>query len=696
MSSVTYLLGKIPVAENVTPTSDYDACFRRFHFSVRERSKNLDQVKALNVQDSYANDLSHVASIRGRLDALQLLAKRGMDIDRPNNLGFTPLTIAVLLGHHQVVAGLLKLGASPDNLFPLYSKAPVFFGDKYVHFFKNRINQPRVLETLPLELTSLQFATLIKDEKMICLLLENKANPNSKLLGKSIVTYFFSANMKEAIEKFISMASSEAIKLVQAEFPLALTCLKHKKFNLVKDIIDKVGVDRDTFTDEFFDAWSSENFLIGYKMKSRLNLLNKYLIKKISTSELGAGLEILKDFPLEHKINEKIRLMRILVNGFDTIKKGILAEEPKFEKLLNQLIPHGKLQNKNFGQVVCYVSFLLAAIHPEDNHLSIPHLYKILTNTIREQQHLRMTWSQYVSQKIEANVYKIDGFVDVIKEYQNAVIYPSLVNKLLKEGLDFRSIIAQETELDRRALKLALEHIVDDKSIGSLFRFNTLWHRPDMRLPDASCPDLENIKWQPVLPNGLWQMDSRFSVVNLRSGRELTEEGVAMKHCVSSRADRCARGESHVLSIKDQGRSIATVEVSIVDNQEKGRTLQVIEFRGVANQAAPKEAIIVLDRMIAEVAEKRLRINDIPIKELQKATSEADALNSYIRKSYVRPGVEPQGALTHYAGLKIFMNRTDQKKFLLGAFREDGYDLGRLIACSIDQLEIKEQALTDL
>jgi len=98
--------------------------------------------------------------------------------------------------------------------------------------------------------------------------------------------------------------------------------------------------------------------------------------------------------------------------------------------------------------------------------------------------------------------------------------------------------------------------------------------------PDGHGP-LERLKWQHhgwdrVIAAGA---AGTWSFVELTSSDELSLEGRAMHHCVSSYAGSCAAGGSAIFSMQRDGRRVLTVEVTPA-------TKRIVQMRGACNRPA--------------------------------------------------------------------------------------------------------------
>ena len=76
------------------------------------RLAQADPARAERVRDEFFEAL-HQAAVEGRRAAVEILLELGVAIDRPGQMGGTPLHHAAWWGHDDVVAALLERGADP-------------------------------------------------------------------------------------------------------------------------------------------------------------------------------------------------------------------------------------------------------------------------------------------------------------------------------------------------------------------------------------------------------------------------------------------------------------------------------------------------------------------------------------------------------------------------------------------------------
>lgn len=68
----------------------------------------------VDLTDAAGNTLLMLAAYHGHAPTVEMLARRGADVNRLNDRGQSPLAGAVFKGEHDVVAVLLEAGADPD------------------------------------------------------------------------------------------------------------------------------------------------------------------------------------------------------------------------------------------------------------------------------------------------------------------------------------------------------------------------------------------------------------------------------------------------------------------------------------------------------------------------------------------------------------------------------------------------------
>lgn len=84
-----------------------------------------------------------------------------------------------------------------------------------------------------------------------------------------------------------------------------------------------------------------------------------------------------------------------------------------------------------------------------------------------------------------------------------------------------------------------------------------------------------------------------WSLVELTSGRELYEEGQAMRHCVAGYAWSCCTGDIAIFSLRSAGQRRVTVELATAP-----RDLRVRQARGACNRAPTPEEEEILRRWL--------------------------------------------------------------------------------------------------
>lgn len=110
----------------------------------------------------------------------------------------------------------------------------------------------------------------------------------------------------------------------------------------------------------------------------------------------------------------------------------------------------------------------------------------------------------------------------------------------------------------------------DDFGWGTIMRHQEQWHANETaRKIDSHVA----AGWAWPTPCGPIA-EGAFTATPIANGRELIIEGQRMKHCVSSYAERCVKGHSHILSVSKHGAPFSTVELRAFDS--RGREIDVL------------------------------------------------------------------------------------------------------------------------
>lgn len=110
----------------------------------------------------------------------------------------------------------------------------------------------------------------------------------------------------------------------------------------------------------------------------------------------------------------------------------------------------------------------------------------------------------------------------------------------------------------------------EDFGWGTIMRHQEQWHANEVARKMESDP---SAGWEWPTPCGAI-VAGHFSATPIASGRELIMEGKRMRHCVSSYADQCAKGHSHILSVAKHGVPFSTLELRAFDS--RGREINAL------------------------------------------------------------------------------------------------------------------------
>ncbi|NRC57314.1 PcfJ domain-containing protein [Neoaquamicrobium sediminum] len=153
---------------------------------------------------------------------------------------------------------------------------------------------------------------------------------------------------------------------------------------------------------------------------------------------------------------------------------------------------------------------------------------------------------------------------------------------------------ARSVELDRsgataparrRLIGALRTAIVGKRKAKALHAAVALWHR---RVASLSALRHERTAERPGWPAlcSPWRSAcGRFEIVVLASAADLVEEGRMLDHCVGGYYDICRRGDTQILSLRQDGKRVATVELKLRPDLD-ALVFEVGQFKGWRNSAA--------------------------------------------------------------------------------------------------------------
>lgn len=190
------------------------------------------------------------------------------------------------------------------------------------------------------------------------------------------------------------------------------------------------------------------------------------------------------------------------------------------------------------------------------------------------------------------------GATDALNALRDDLLRPLVADRIRLGGYKPGgkvSRFASSIELDatrgggrlRRDFLAALRRaIVGPRSAKAFQEGVGLWHR---RVASLSALRHEQRAEQPGWPPLCQPWRSccgRFDIVALSSAAELVEEGRALDHCVGGYYDICRRGDTQILSMREDGRHAATVELKL-GSDLSSIAIEVGQFKAYRNATPP-------------------------------------------------------------------------------------------------------------
>ena len=163
--------------------------------------------------------------------------------------------------------------------------------------------------------------------------------------------------------------------------------------------------------------------------------------------------------------------------------------------------------------------------------------------------------------------------------FQESAAKPDQQQRQLRE--EARDLMDYVEDADHHGITLL------SRTFGGITRHSQSWHRTMNELTtEQRVRDIlrtrEPLEWTSLLP----QTDiGDITASPLTTELQLIQEGIDMRHCVGHYGPRCAQGSSRLFSLQKLGDTIATAEISLLDD-----TWKPAQVRGRLNSPAPPEA----------------------------------------------------------------------------------------------------------
>ena len=240
------------------------------------------------------------------------------------------------------------------------------------------------------------------------------------------------------------------------------------------------------------------------------------------------------------------------------------------------------------GAVPHLASALLHAAHiatifgAGDEELTRKAFVSLVTNDIqRVESATGLSYKKY-SYHLSTRSAGITNFRDVITEVAECVTFPSLA---------LRSSDADCEQLLKLARTKAAQLILNGKSSLDIPTLNHKWHRAGNRAPIELRPYKRIGEWYPLFSP--LELSQGLTAECLTNPAALEQEGKILNHCVGGYTTACQSGKTHIISIRDNGVSLATIELGAGRDIKlpNGSQWRVKQIHGANNGTAPATAL---------------------------------------------------------------------------------------------------------
>jgi ankyrin repeat protein len=209
---------------------------------------------------------------------------------------------------------------------------------------------------------------------------------------------------------------------------------------------------------------------------------------------------------------------------------------------------------------------------------------------------------------------KLSHFLDSVRSLTTNLCLPmwafSRFDPTALTQLSHQQLHSVSLELEKETLRL-----LAGLSIAKLARLNDFFHSAPSVVPAEYQPFLADTKWVPFFRDEV-RLSNGYSIYALRDQAGLLEEGRALKHCVGNGgyAAKCARGESQIISLRKDGQSAATIELTrgygrSVISTPNGPSFSIEQFRSRDNEEPTYEMKEALHEFAKELKKGRIELD---------------------------------------------------------------------------------------
>ena len=460
--------------------------------------------------------------------------------------------------------------------------------DKNIFFINNSLAMQKVNAKIISNLEERNLR-LISD-----LILKHLKNKGEKLVSKIAMRQRFSISKKYAYKEYNSIICKE-LNICNQKYLTAC-----RKFPM--HIRQRVYLCSCIFGERFYELTYSCPVLAYYIAYS----LDFRYIHKVGSEKLKNVME-LYNIPYCAR-----KLTTADCNYFINRRMFHLFRMKKFQDIFNNYFPHdnkrlSKIFMKMLNNIVCHISMSDEhgnELHKRRNSLSnkviklnddISH-YKydelVITHNF-DLHYVELGTDGCHSVNFYSYLYSLN-----VKENDNS----DLISMIKWYAKNFKSIINYNKNVANRKLSssLVLNDIMDfllannrDDNQINLYSYidcnfnNVLYMERQWAQQNAS--KSSPVSDDTVFPEpnfGLWEY-KKWTIEPIKNQKDLIEEAFEMRHCVNSYGEKVLRGESYIYSMKNDGKRVATIELS---------RKRIVQVRGHSNSDVDEKANFVINK----------------------------------------------------------------------------------------------------
>lgn len=284
---------------------------------------------------------------------------------------------------------------------------------------------------------------------------------------------------------------------------------------------------------------------------------------------------------------------------------------------------------------------------------------------------------------------------EVIKDY-STILLVRMIRKIVANDPSATVNSSDVDYLEQAARAQTEEILLQNLSGDEIEKFSKIWHGPFRQIQSQKLRDFGNEPWQRLLSDKTFAVpadvfkQAGWEIVCLENAQELKDEGAALNHCIGAYAKECISGNSHIFSLRRNGRSISTLEIAMKDG-----FASIDEHCGYENSEPDKLPSEIATWFVARINDKTFKIAEVDPAIRSKSLASRIGLDPFDDNKFRELLGKFRNTILPNGELEIPALRNNFEKGLLGEVVFDDGKFGYQRGLKVKSLVTEDRSVED-